>query len=91
MGILHDDTLWGWGNNYYGQLGIGGTSWRILTKTQVGTSTWKSITTGDKFSFGIRSDNTLWGSGRNNYGQLGLGYTSSYRSWFTQSGTSTWK
>lgn len=91
MGILHDDTLWGWGNNYYGQLGIGGTSWRILTKTQVGTSTWKSITTGDKFSFGIRSDNTLWGQGNNYYGQLGLGYTSSYKSSFTQSGTSTWK
>lgn len=79
MGVKTDGTLWGWGQNYYGQLGLGYTGSDVLVPTQVGSGTdWDKVFAGGEFSIGIKSDGTLWGWGNNEYAQLGQGYTGSY-------------
>jgi alpha-tubulin suppressor-like RCC1 family protein len=69
-----DDTLWMWGSNSYGQLGVGDLTHRS-TPTQVGSlSVWSQIAGGNFYTLAIQSNGTLWAWGQNNiYGQLGLG------------------
>jgi len=72
-GIRTDHTLWCWGNNGSGQLGLGDNTDRS-TPTQVGTGTdWTHVTAGDSYTCATRADHTLWCWGDNVGGQLGLG------------------
>jgi alpha-tubulin suppressor-like RCC1 family protein len=89
--IKNDGTLWTWGYNNYGNLGLNDTNQRS-TPTQVGSATtWKQIAMGTKQTTAIKTDGTLWTWGDNGYGQLGLGDTTS-RSTPTQVGSATnWK
>ena len=82
--IKNDGTLWGCGNNQYGELGLGDTSNRT-TFTQIATNTnnIRSIYCGDNHTIILKNDGTLWGTGYNYYGVLGLGDTST-RYTFTQ-------
>jgi len=84
-------TLWCWGYNGYGQLGIGNETTENLP-TPVGTgTTWATVSAGDTWACAIRTDGTLWCWGDNNYGQLGTGDTAN-RLTPTQVGTATtWK
>ncbi|OGG62076.1 hypothetical protein A3C87_02180 [Candidatus Kaiserbacteria bacterium RIFCSPHIGHO2_02_FULL_49_34] len=92
-----DGTLWTWGSNDAGQLGLGDTTART-SPTQVGIDTnWQYVTGGASvtsslgFSIGIKQDGTLRAWGYNAEGQLGLGDTTN-RSTRTQVGTETnWK
>ena len=73
--IRTDGTLWAWGNNGNGQLGLGDTTQRNFP-VQVGTDTaWASIAAGNAHTIAIKTDGTLWAWGYNNNGQLGLGDT----------------
>jgi alpha-tubulin suppressor-like RCC1 family protein len=73
LGVRSDGTLWVWGSNGYGQLGLGDTDDR-LTPTQVGSDTnWVAVSAGYYHSLGLRSDGSLWAWGYNSCGQLGLG------------------
>lgn len=73
LAIKTDGTLWSWGENWHGQLGIGPTDdIRVHTPTQIGSDTWKCVATGYYFSIGIKSDGTLWGWGQNSNYQLGV-------------------
>ncbi len=73
--IKADGTLWAWGRNNYGQLGIGNTT-NTPVKTQVGTaSNWQNIEGGQFHTVAIKADGTLWTWGFNSSGQLGLGNT----------------
>ena len=76
--IKTDGTLWAWGANGGGTLGlgfIGGQGYGgMFSPVQVGTdTTWKMV--GALYSGGIaiKQDNTLWIWGNNNNGQLGQG------------------
>ena len=75
-----DATLWGWGSNFYGQLGDGTTTNRVLPvliPVPVGAAagtTWGAVATG-LFTLALRSDGTLWSWGNNAQGQLGSGTT----------------
>src|SRR6478609_365846 len=71
-GIRTDATLWCWGDNEYGQLGLGDQKDRWVPR-RVGTG-WVDVTAGGH-SCGIRTDATLWCWGYNGSGQLGLGDT----------------
>lgn len=73
--IKSDGTLWMWGYNNNGQLGIGNTTSQNVP-VQVGSDTnWKSLALGEYFSIGMKSDGSLWSWGSNTYGELGLGDT----------------
>lgn len=75
-----DGTLWTWGYNAYGQLGLGNTT-NYSSPKQVGALTnWASVGAGYLFSLAIKNDGTLWSWGRGNTGQLGLGNTSNFNS-----------
>ena len=71
--IKTDATLWTWGNNTYGGLGLGDQTARISSPTQVGTlSDWSEVSCGYYHMLSIKYDGTLWSWGNNSYGQLGL-------------------
>jgi len=73
LAIRSDGTLWSWGENYRGSLGIGDTDNRYEL-TQVGEhNDWVHVSAGNAFSTGIRADGSLWSWGLNWAGSLGLG------------------
>lgn len=75
MAISSNGTLWSWGYNFYGQLGIGSNN-DTNQPFQVGTGNdWDYIATGNYSSFGIKTNGTLWSWGYNGSGQLGDGTT----------------
>jgi len=79
--IKTDGTLWTWGANPAGQLGINDTTDRSTPVTTfLGGTDWKSVDcAGDGFAGGhtaaIKTDGTLWTWGSNNNGQLGINDT----------------
>ncbi len=84
-GAVVDNVLYTWGNNTYGELGLGdeftnqkyGTPHKVTIPVKNGDI--EQISIGDKFSSAV-IDNTLYTWGQNKYGQLGLGdkYTDEY-------------
>jgi hypothetical protein len=75
VALKSDGSLWTWGENFEGQLGLGDTTPR-LRPTRVGTATtWASISAGDDFTMALRTNGTLWGWGRNETGAVGIGTT----------------
>ena len=70
-----DGTIWTYGHNNNGELGIGSNKTKdIPEKTNV-ISSYKDIKSGNSFTIAIREDGTVWSYGKNNYGQLGIGNT----------------
>jgi len=74
-----DGTLWAWGSNYSGALGLNQdtpSNAGYSSPMQVGTdTTWSKFSAGDSgytARFGIKTDGTLWAWGRGTYGELGL-------------------
>ena len=77
LALKDDGTLWAWGANDYGQLGLGDQAAR-LDPAQVGTDTdWAAIAIGDDFSAALKTDGSLYTWGRDGFGQLGHGGTPS--------------
>jgi alpha-tubulin suppressor-like RCC1 family protein len=74
-----DSTLWCWGYNGAGNLGIGSTTNQELPQqvTDPPGAGWASITAGFNFTCAIGSDSTLWCWGNNLEGELGIGNTTS--------------
>lgn len=70
LAIKENGSLWAWGANAQGQLGLGTTRTELAPK-RVGTLTWLAIAGGARHSVALRSDNTLWTWGSNANGQLG--------------------
>ena len=70
--IKTDNTLWLWGNNAEGQLGVNDRTNRSSPiQTVSGGSNWKSVACGANHSGAIKLDGTLWMWGLNDHGQLG--------------------
>jgi alpha-tubulin suppressor-like RCC1 family protein len=91
--IKTDGTIWMWGVNSGGQLGLdrSGPLDYVSSPTQVGTGTsWSTLAIGQGHTLAIKTDGTLWAWGSNSAGQLGDGLTYS-RSSPTQVGSdSNW-
>jgi len=77
LAIKTDGTLWCWGRNGYGNLGVNDTTYRSTpVTTLLGGTNWKSISCGDKgHTIALKTDGTLWSWGSNVYGQLGTNDT----------------
>ena len=73
--VFHDDTLKCWGNNSYGQLGLGHTSAHPSVPSTPILSDVKTVAAGSYFTCALKNDDKLWCFGRNSNGQLGLGDT----------------
>ena len=95
MGVRADNTLWTWGSNSYGQLGINLPSNNNRSSPTQIPGSWKSgfgeITCSRQFCGAIKTDGTLWMWGNNgayNEGKLMINDTND-RSSPTQVGTDT--
>ena len=73
--IKTDGTLWGWGNNNEGELGLNTNQPEYFTPQLISSSTnWLKVFTGvSRGSFAIKDDGTLWVCGDGIAGKLGLG------------------
>jgi alpha-tubulin suppressor-like RCC1 family protein len=91
LAIKTDGTLWAWGYNTYGQLGLNDIVSRS-SPVQVGSlSNWKQVSAGDYSGFAIKNDGTLWAWGNNGSGQLGIGDTTNRSSPVQVGSLTNWK
>ncbi|AHI05327.1 regulator of chromosome condensation, RCC1 [Bdellovibrio bacteriovorus W] len=73
--IKTDGTLWSWGENQYGQLGLGHRN-DILSPVQVGSKKWKTLALSGYGASGIQEDGSLWAWGASDEGENGVFYDS---------------
>jgi alpha-tubulin suppressor-like RCC1 family protein len=79
--LKSDGSLWSWGQNWHGEIGIGsiqppGQLDGVLEPMQNGAAmNWTGLFRGDSVFFAVQDDMTLWAAGRNEWGTLGLGFT----------------
>jgi hypothetical protein len=72
LAIKSDNTLWAWGYNFYGQLGLGSVFSETSSPVAVTTSiSWSKISHGYTHTLAIKTDGTLWAWGDNGSGELG--------------------
>jgi alpha-tubulin suppressor-like RCC1 family protein len=93
-GIKVDGTLWVWGNNNYGQLGVNDTITRSTPVTTfAGGNNWKQVGCVGAYNIAaIKTDGTLWVWGSNVYSQLGINDTANRTTPVTTfSGGTNWK
>lgn len=101
--IKADGTLWTWGYNGLGELGLNDLDINRSSPTQVGTGTnWRLVSCGGQFTTAIKEDGTLWTWGFNssrsfdtwfpfNQGMLGLNDTQNYSSPVQVGSNTNWK
>jgi alpha-tubulin suppressor-like RCC1 family protein len=75
LAIKADGSLWAWGANDHGQLGLGSAGAADeLTPVRVGSGAdWAAVAAGDDYSAALKTNGTLWTWGRGQFGQLGHG------------------
>ena len=90
LAIQSNGTLWAWGNNSYGQLGVGSAGANILSPVQVGaTSNWTNIASQANHVLAVQTGRLyVWGN--NSFGQLGLNTLTNYSSPVQVGTLSTW-
>jgi alpha-tubulin suppressor-like RCC1 family protein len=91
--LKQDGSLWAWGNNYGGRLGVGSSERFVTVPMPVGTDTdWKFLTTWSGNNFALKQDGSLWAWGSNYWGELGVGSSEQFVTVPTQVGTDAdWK
>jgi alpha-tubulin suppressor-like RCC1 family protein len=86
LAVKNDGSVWAWGDNYYGQLGIAADKDVHPTPIQVpGLTDIKAVAAGGYHSLALESDGTVWSWGGNYDGQLGNRFTNYgyYEEWHT--------
>lgn len=73
LAITSNGSLFSWGLNNYGQLGLGHTDAQQLPTPVLMTESchWTDIAAGEHHSLGLTNDGTVYGWGRDDDGQLG--------------------
>jgi len=72
MAIKSDGSLWGWGNNWYGQIGDGTKGNDRLNPIKIMDDVMQ-VSAGTNHTAAIKSDGSLWFWGDNYYGKVGDG------------------
>lgn len=70
LALKADGSVWGWGANGFGELGLGDFNGRPFPE-RIPIDCVIAIAAGAQFSLFLKSDGTVWSSGRNAEGQLG--------------------
>ncbi|MEN6327872.1 MAG: fibronectin type III domain-containing protein [Syntrophomonas sp.] len=70
-----DGNVWAWGQNEYGQLGIGNNTEQLIPVKINGLSNIIAVAAGDNHSLALDSSGNVWAWGKNNLYQLGNGGT----------------
>jgi alpha-tubulin suppressor-like RCC1 family protein len=90
LAIRTNGTLWAWGENTNGGLGLNDIANRS-SPVQVGAlSNWAQVSAGSSFSLAVKTDGTLWAWGLNFAGQLGLNNVADRSSPVQVGALSTW-
>lgn len=89
--IKSDGTLWAWGTNNFGNLGVGNFN-DVVAPTQIGTdANWEIIIAGSGHTIGKKTNGTFYIWGSNTDGALGNGLTSTISSPVQFSTANVWK
>jgi alpha-tubulin suppressor-like RCC1 family protein len=73
LAICSNGYLWSWGDNTYGQLGLGpSVEIQNYPRKVTQSNDWAAVSAGYYHSLAIKKDGTLWAWGRNSDGQTGL-------------------
>jgi alpha-tubulin suppressor-like RCC1 family protein len=75
-GVRRDGTLWCWGSDLCGKLGLGTIGTNVDAPTQVdpaGPATWSAVRAGDTLTCARREDGSVWCWGCNDNGQMANG------------------
>jgi alpha-tubulin suppressor-like RCC1 family protein len=75
LALKSDGTVWGWGRNDYGQLGIGNTTSQNTPIQIPGLTHIVAIAAGYTHALALKNDGTVWAWGANKEGELGNGTT----------------
>ena len=91
--IKTDGTLWTWGVNSNGQLGINNSDFKQTPVTTfAGQTNWKQVSCGENYAAAVKTDGTRWTWGKNDNGQLGTNDTTLRRTPVTTfAGGTDWK
>jgi alpha-tubulin suppressor-like RCC1 family protein len=90
MAIKTNGTLWSWGGNSGGPLGLNTGPDKVSSPTQVGAgTTWSKISVAEEVAMAIKTDGTLWTWGFAQNGQSGDGNSVAVRSSPVQIGALT--
>jgi len=77
IALMTDGSVWCWGNNDWGQLGMGNNVSRSSPAQTLfssgGGATATSASAGDVHTVVLKSDGTVWSWGGNEFGQIGIG------------------
>ncbi len=73
--LLSNHTIMAFGNNYFGELGVGDTASRHSPSLVAGLTNVAMVSGGWQHSVALKSDGTVWTWGKNLEGQLGTGDT----------------
>jgi alpha-tubulin suppressor-like RCC1 family protein len=88
--VAIDSSLWAWGSNLFGFLGLGNTT-NQYEALAIASAQWLSVSAASQSSFAIKKNRTMWAWGTANFGRLGINASSTYLDVPTQVGTdSTW-
>lgn len=71
LALRSDGTVWAWGTNNYGQLGVPSVASSEFPMQVAGLSNIVSVSAGGAHSLAVQSNGIVWAWGLNNDGQLG--------------------
>ena len=72
MAIKTDGTLWSWGVNFLGTLGLNQAhEARVSSPVQIPGTTWSKVDATGQCTMALKTDGTIWAMGDNQFGSLG--------------------